>query len=84
MIALVNAFAAGDIAKAQQWHLKLFPLCQDLLSIASNPIPVKAAMAELGRDTGELRLPMTALDADQLTALRQTLSKYGLGAPANV
>ena len=39
MIALVNAFAAGDIAKAQKWHLKLFPLCQDLLSIASNPIP---------------------------------------------
>ena len=84
MIELVNAFAAGDVGKAQEWHHKLFPLCQDLLSIASNPIPVKAAMAELGRDTGELRLPMTALDADQLTALRKTLANYGLGTPAKV
>ncbi|MCL4151341.1 UNVERIFIED_CONTAM: hypothetical protein GTU68_061852 [Idotea baltica] len=84
MIALVNAFASGDIAKAQEWHHKLFPLCRDLLSLATNPIPVKTAMAELGRDNGELRLPMTPLDADQLAALRQTLSAYGLGTPAEV
>jgi len=84
MIALVNAYASGDVAKAQEWHHKLFPLCDDLLSIASNPIPVKAAMAELGRDSGELRLPMTPLNADQLTALRQTLANYGLGTPATV
>jgi len=84
MIALVNAFASGDIAKAQEWHHKLFPLCQELLSLASNPIPLKTAMAELGRDGGELRLPMTPLNADQLTKLRQTLSDYGLGTPAKV
>jgi 4-hydroxy-tetrahydrodipicolinate synthase len=84
MIALVNAFASGDIAKAQEWHHKLFPLCRDLLSLATNPIPVKTAMAELGRDNGELRLPMTPLDTDQLAALRQTLSAYGLGTPAEV
>ena len=80
VIELVNAFRGGDIARAQSLHLKLFPLCRDLLSIATNPIPVKAAMAELGRDTGELRLPMTALDADQLTFLKQTLETYGLAA----
>ncbi len=82
MIRLVNAFAAGDVATAQQAHAKLFPLCRDLLSIATNPIPVKAAMAELGRDSGELRLPMTPLNEDQLELLRATLSKYGLGAVA--
>ncbi len=78
MIALVNAFAEGDIATAQQWHAKLFPLCRDMLSLASNPIPVKAAMKMLGRDTGDLRLPMTPLDDAGLTALRSTLSNYGL------
>ena len=82
MIRLVNAFAAGDVATAQQAHAKLFPLCRDLLSIATNPIPVKAAMAELGRDSGELRLPMTPLNEDQLELLRATLNKYGLGAVA--
>ncbi len=80
VIALVDAFNSGDLKKAQQLHLKLFPLCRDLLSIATNPIPVKAAMAELGRDTGDLRLPMTPLDEAQLTFLRQTLETYGLSA----
>jgi len=80
VIALVDAFNSGDLQKAQQLHLKLFPLCRDLLSIATNPIPVKAAMAELGRDTGELRLPMTPLDQEQLAFLRQTLETYGLSA----
>ncbi len=80
VIELVSAFGEGDVARAQQMHLKLFPLCRDLLSIATNPIPVKAAMAELGRDTGELRLPMTPLDADQLKFLRATIETYGLAA----
>jgi 4-hydroxy-tetrahydrodipicolinate synthase len=82
VIELVNAFRDGDVARAQQLHLKLFPLCRDLLSIATNPIPVKAAMAELGRDTGELRLPMTPLDADQLKFLKSTIETYGLTAAA--
>ena len=80
VIKLVNAFRGGDVALAQSLHLKLFPLCRDLLSIATNPIPVKAAMAELGRDTGELRLPMTALNAEQLTFLKRTIETFGLAA----
>lgn len=84
MIALVKAFASGDVAKAQEWHHKLFPLCRDMLSLATNPIPLKAAMAELGRDTGEIRLPMTPLNDDQLSALRKTLNTYGLTAEASV
>ena len=82
MLALLNAFNAGDLESAQASHHKLFPLCRDLLSIATNPIPVKAAMAELGRDSGELRLPMTPLNESQLEFLRRTLSNYGLNAVA--
>ena len=82
MIALVKAFADGDLIEAQRWHHKLFPLCRDMLGLATNPIPLKAAMAELGRDTGELRLPMTPLDDCQLSALRETLASYGLAAVA--
>jgi 4-hydroxy-tetrahydrodipicolinate synthase len=78
MLGLLAAFEAGDIAKARQWHHKLFPLCRDMLGLCTNPIPIKAAMKMLGRDTGELRLPMTPLDADQETRLRQTLVGYGL------
>ena len=59
VIALVKAFDAGDLAAAQAWHRKLFPLCRDMLGLSTNPIPIKAAMRLLGRDTGELRMPMT-------------------------
>jgi 4-hydroxy-tetrahydrodipicolinate synthase len=78
VIALVKAFDAGDIQSAQTWHRKLFPLCRDMLGLATNPIPIKAAMCMLGRDTGQLRMPMTPLDATGEAKLRQTLTQYGL------
>lgn len=78
MIALVEAFRSGDIETARNWHGRLFPLCRDMLGLATNPIPIKAAMQLLGRDSGELRLPMTTLDAESMRSLKQTLTDYGL------
>ncbi len=78
MIALINAFDAGNMAEAQSWHRRLFPLCRDMLGLSTNPIPIKAAMKLLGRDTGELRLPMTPLSANEEAKLRKTLANYGL------
>ncbi|MCD4726355.1 MAG: 4-hydroxy-tetrahydrodipicolinate synthase [Pirellulales bacterium] len=77
-IALIEAFNSGDMAGARRLHHKLFPLCRDMLSLATNPIPIKAAMRMLGRDTGELRLPMTQLTPAEETKLRETLAAYGL------
>src|SRR5262249_14407843 len=76
--ALVGAFDAGRVAEAQGWHRRLFPLCRDMLSVATNPIPIKAAMRLLGRDTGELRLPLCPLDPAGVARVRQTLKNYGL------
>lgn len=78
MIALLAAFDRGDITEARRWHHKLFPLCRDMLGLSTNPIPIKAAMKLLGRDTGELRLPMTELEENQMPMLAKTLSNYGL------
>lgn len=78
MIALLQAWETGNIAEAQRWHHKLFPLCRDMLGLATNPIPVKAAMKLLGRDNGELRLPMTPLTLEEEASLAQTLADYGL------
>ena len=78
MLKLLAAFDRGDIAAAQECHRRLFPLCRDMLGLATNPIPIKAAMALLGRDTGELRLPMTPLDNAALGDLRRTLTQFGL------
>lgn len=78
MRALIAAFDAGDVALARKLHHKLFPLCRDMLGLSTNPIPLKAAMKMLGRDTGEMRLPMCPLDPAQETKLRGVLQRYGL------
>jgi len=78
MIQLCKAFDSGDMAQALHWHKRLFPLCRDMLGLATNPIPIKAAMKLLGRDTGELRMPMTPLSAELEARLRTTLAAYGV------
>ncbi len=78
MIDLLAAYQADQTEKARQLHHRLFPLCRDMLGLATNPIPIKAAMQMTGRDSGELRLPMTSLCDSELKSLAQTLTNYGL------
>ena len=78
MLALIQTAHSGDFAAARQHHHKLFPLCRDMLGLSTNPIPVKCALKLLGRDSGELRLPMTPLSSDEEALLRKTLVGYGL------
>jgi len=78
MIALIRAFETGNVDEARRWHHKLFPLCRDMLGLATNPIPIKAAMQMLCRDTGDLRMPLWRLSPAEEAKLRATLVKYGL------
>jgi 4-hydroxy-tetrahydrodipicolinate synthase len=78
MKALCEAFEAGDLATARTLHLRLFTLCRDLLGLASNPIPIKAALAMVGRDTGDVRLPLIPLEPPLAAKLRQVITAYGL------
>ncbi|HBN76283.1 MAG TPA: 4-hydroxy-tetrahydrodipicolinate synthase [Planctomycetaceae bacterium] len=76
--AMVEAASAGKWDEARKLHYRLFGLCRDMLSLATNPIPVKAAMKILGRDTGDLRLPLTPLEQAGVESLKKTLDNYGL------
>jgi len=78
VVEMCRAFDRGDLEAARKMHYKTFKLCRDMLSLSTNPIPVKAAMKMLGRDTGELRLPMTPLSEGEEAKLRATLAAYGL------
>lgn len=78
VLKMITAWKEGNVAEAQAMHHKLFPLCRDMLGLATNPIPLKAAMQILGRDTGEVRLPLTPLPAADIEKLKTTLSNYGL------
>lgn len=76
--AMTDLILEGDLVSARQWHNKLFELCRNLLSLATNPIPIKAAVSMLNLASEELRLPMTPLDEDRKEILRHTLETYGL------
>ncbi len=76
--ALTDLILEGDLVSARQWHNKLFALSRNMLSLATNPIPIKAAVSMLNLASEELRLPMTPLDEDKKAVLRQTLQTYGL------
>jgi 4-hydroxy-tetrahydrodipicolinate synthase len=81
VLALLDAFRRGEWAEARRLHAALFPLCRDLLGIAANPIPVKTALALLGRGNGEMRLPLCPPDPKGRETLRRSLVRYGLLAP---
>jgi len=75
--ALTDAALAGDYTKAEKLHRKLFPLAKNLF-IATNPIPVKAAMAMLGMCSDELRLPLWPMEDSLKQKVRAALVEYGL------
>jgi len=76
--AMTDLILEGDLVSARQWHKKLFTLCKSMLTLATNPIPIKAAMAILNMCSDELRLPMTPLEENKKAVLEQTLKDYGL------
>ena len=82
MIELVQAALADDFVTARKLHHRLFGLCSSMLGLSTNPIPIKAAMQMMGRDTGEMRLPMTSLEPQQFEQLRESLLAFGLASAA--
>ena len=76
--AMTDLILEGDLVSARQWHNKLFTLCRSLLSLATNPIPIKAAMSMLNLAPEEMRLPMMPLEDGKRAVLEQVLKDYGL------
>lgn len=71
-LAMTQAMLEGDYDTAAMLQIKLLPLIE-LLFCEVNPIPVKAAMAQIGYDCGPCRLPLTAMSQDNLNRLRNVL-----------
>jgi 4-hydroxy-tetrahydrodipicolinate synthase len=71
--ALCAATLAGRWEEALKIHRGLFGLCRAIFA-ETNPIPVKAAMKLLGRDSGSVRLPMTEATAGTVQLLREALT----------
>ena len=68
---MIDAFFAGQVGRATELHLRLWPLFK-VLFITTSPTPVKAAMALAGFDCGGLRLPLveaTSKEREQIAAV---------------
>ncbi|MED5621255.1 4-hydroxy-tetrahydrodipicolinate synthase [Ideonella sp. BN130291] len=77
MHGLCMAAVAGDAKKAVELHMQLLPLHKQLF-VEPNPIPVKWALARMGRIGGALRLPLTPLSDAHHAALEQALRDGGV------
>lgn len=77
MVALCAAARDGDWATARrihEQHLELFRIN----FVSPNPVPVKAALAEMGLIEDELRQPLLPLAAPQRRQLLEVLAGLGL------
>jgi len=77
MTRLVQAALSGDFAEARRLHFRYLPL-MDINFVESNPIPVKAAMAEMGLLQPSWRLPLIAPKAENRERIRAVLESLDL------
>jgi 4-hydroxy-tetrahydrodipicolinate synthase len=72
-----DAAQDGDLERARSIDAELTPVYQGL-SVATNPIPLKAALEMLGLAPDRLRLPLVPADDEQRAAVKAALEGIGL------
>jgi 4-hydroxy-tetrahydrodipicolinate synthase len=72
MAEMCSAWEIGDIAKARELHYKLEPINASMF-IETNPIPVKTALAMMGKIQEEFRLPLCEMSKANKDKLKGVL-----------
>jgi 4-hydroxy-tetrahydrodipicolinate synthase len=80
MHEMCAAALAGDLVKAREANQRLMGLHTKLF-VEANPIPVKWALAQMGRIEAGLRLPMTPLSEKLHDTVRDALAEAGIAIP---
>jgi len=81
LVAMWRAWEAGDWPRARELFFKMLPLFKALF-VETNPIPVKTALALMGRMSAEMRLPMSPARPETVEILKKNLTPWGLGPVA--
>ncbi|HIQ31988.1 MAG TPA: 4-hydroxy-tetrahydrodipicolinate synthase [Methanothermococcus okinawensis] len=76
-VEMVNYALEGDFFKAREIHYRLYRLMK-LMTLETNPIPIKTAMNMLGMPAGELRLPLCEMSQENRLKLKKALEDMGL------
>jgi 4-hydroxy-tetrahydrodipicolinate synthase len=74
---LADAAVAGDFVKAREIHYRLLPLMRALF-VETNPIPIKQALAFMGKCANELRMPLLPMTAGPAERLRVAMKELRL------
>ena len=77
ILELTHSSINGEIARAQALHFKVYELLTSLF-IETNPIPIKAAMAMLGKIREEYRLPLCTMTDENRVRLASVLKGMGI------
>jgi 4-hydroxy-tetrahydrodipicolinate synthase len=77
MAHLITLCLAGDFARAREIQRR-YQTLMEVNFVESNPIPVKAAMAEMGLLEAVWRLPLVAPKAENQERIRDVLASVGL------
>lgn len=78
MRELVDAALSGDGHQALALQKKYYPLMKGLMSLDTNPVPIKEALALRGDTAREMRLPLAPLSDDKLAKLSALMQRFGL------
>jgi 4-hydroxy-tetrahydrodipicolinate synthase len=77
MSEMVGAMLKGEVEKAREINIKLYPLFEAMF-LETNPIPVKKAAEMIGLASSDVRLPLGALNKDNKEKLRKVLEGLGM------
>ncbi|MEW8956503.1 4-hydroxy-tetrahydrodipicolinate synthase [Clostridium sp.] len=74
---MCKLYMDGNVKEALDIQLNLISLC-DALFVETNPIPVKTALNLMGKNVGDLRLPLCEMSEENLKFLKNELKSTNL------
>ncbi len=74
---ICQSYFDGDVKKSCALQLEAIPLVNALFCEV-NPIPVKAALNLMGKETGPMRLPLTEMEPQNQERLEKAMKEYGI------
>jgi len=78
MVSLVSAMLDGRSDDAKAIHDQHEGLFKALMTLDTNPVPIKTASSLITGDALKFRLPMVPMPDEKADSLRSTLSDYNL------
>ena len=84
MKGMIEDYLAGRVEKAARTHRGLVPLMSTLMTVASNPIPIKHALNTVGFSVGGLRLPLCEPDQAAGEKIAAEVKRHRIDLPVTV